>query len=467
MARLTAEQMEINLVKTTELIPYANNSRTHSDEQVNQIAASIKEFGFNNPILIDEDNGIIAGHGRLMAAKKLGIDTLPCVRLGHLTEAQRKAYIIADNKLALNADWDFELLQIEIKNLKDLDFDVELLGFDDELLEFEQDGSEQLGSNGSLSDRFLIPPFSVINTREAWWQQRRDYWLSLGIKSELGRDSGLAYGTAMQQPDDYGRKAAYENKIGKKLTWDEYYAEQPNDNTLKTTSIFDPCLCELAYTWFCPKNGVVIDPFAGGSVRGVVASFLGRQYVGCELRPEQVQANIENADDICIDPMPAWINVDSRNIDTVCGDVEADMLFSCPPYVDLEVYSDDPSDLSTLNYSDFKDAYCEIIKKTCSLLKDDSFAVFVVGDVRDKKGLYYNFVGDTTKAFLDAGLSYYNEAILVTTVGNLPIRAGRAFKSSRKIGKTHQNILVFCKGDPNKATERCGDVYIHSPEDEE
>lgn len=119
-----------------DLIPYINNSRTHSDDQVSQVAASIKEFGFTNPILIDEDGGVIAGHGRLMAAKKLNIESIPTILLEGLTPAQRKAYVIADNKLALNSGWDNELLALEIEQLKELDFDIDLLGFDaDELAE--------------------------------------------------------------------------------------------------------------------------------------------------------------------------------------------------------------------------------------------------------------------------------------------------------------------------------------------
>ena len=115
--------------KIDELIPYARNSRTHSDEQVAQIAASIKEFGFTNPVLIDGEGGIIAGHGRVMAARKLGLDVVPCIELAYLTEAQKKAYIIADNKLALNAGWDDEMLRVEFAELESLDFDVELTGF--------------------------------------------------------------------------------------------------------------------------------------------------------------------------------------------------------------------------------------------------------------------------------------------------------------------------------------------------
>jgi len=228
------------------------------------------------------------------------------------------------------------------------------------------------------------------------------------------------------------------------------------------TSIFDPVLCEIAYRWFSPVGGLILDPFAGGSVRGIVASKLGRQYIGHELRPEQVEANRVQGGELCANDehAPAWIAGDSRNIDQTCADVDADMVFSCPPYADLEIYSDDPKDLSTMKYAEFRAAYFEIIKKSCDRLKPDSFACFVVGEVRDKKGNYIDFVGDTVQAFCEAGLHYYNEAILVTAVGSLPIRAGRQFSAGRKLGKTHQNILVFVKGDGKKAASRCGEVEV-------
>jgi DNA modification methylase len=125
----------ITMIDTDSLIPYVNNARTHSQEQINQIAASIKEFGFINPVIIDGDKGIIAGHGRVQAAQKLGMAEVPCVQASHLTEAQKKAYILADNKLALNAGWDDELLRLELQSLDDLDFDLELTGFDLEEIE--------------------------------------------------------------------------------------------------------------------------------------------------------------------------------------------------------------------------------------------------------------------------------------------------------------------------------------------
>jgi ParB-like chromosome segregation protein Spo0J len=124
---------KIEWLSVETLIPYAKNARTHSDEQVAQIAGSIKEFGFNNPVLVDKDNSIIAGHGRLMAARKLGMDKVPVVQLGHMTEAQRKAYVLADNRIALNSGWDAGMLTLELQDLKD-DIDLSLLGFDpDEL----------------------------------------------------------------------------------------------------------------------------------------------------------------------------------------------------------------------------------------------------------------------------------------------------------------------------------------------
>lgn len=247
---------------------------------------------------------------------------------------------------------------------------------------------------------------------------------------------------------------------GKAAEFDGYRVQNGTRETTETsgTSIFDPTLCELAYRWFCPPSGIIIDPFAGGSVRGIVASKLGRQYIGIDLRPEQIAANEEQAARICDDPMPRWIVGDSTQIATLCDGTAADFVFSCPPYADLERYSDDPRDLSTMDYDAFIQAYRVIIAASIGLLKPDRFACFVVGDIRDKKGFYRRFVSATEQAFEDVGARLYNEAILVTAVGSLPIRVGRQFEAGRKVGKTHQNVLVFCKGDPKRATEAVGPV---------
>lgn len=435
---------KIEMRNVSELVPYANNSRTHSPQQVGQIAASINEWGWTMPVLVDEKGMLIAGHGRIMAAQKMGIKEVPTMTATGWTEAQKKAYVIADNKLALNADWNIELLKIELQGLQELDFDLELTGFDlGELDDFISDGegaADGEGVLGNMAEKFMIPPFTVLNAREGWWQNRKRSWLSIGIESETGRGDDL-----LMSPN--GRT----DITSKRIT-----------QSGGGTSVFDPVLCELAYLWFSPAGGLVLDPFSGGSVRGIVAAKLGRNYIGQDLRQEQVEANIVQRQLICQgdDIQPQWVAGDSRLIDKTCEGVEADFIFSCPPYADLEVYSDSKDDLSTMSYNDFREAYFEIIKKACTLLKEDSFACFVVGEVRDKKGMYYNFVGDTIKAFVDAGLDYYNEAILVTSVGSLPLRAGRAFAASRKLGKTHQNILVFVKGCPKKAVQKLGEVDV-------
>ena len=156
--------MQIEQTATTDLIPYVSNSRTHSEGQVAQIAASIKEFGFNNPILVDKEKGIIAGHGRVLAARKLGMDKVPTVELSHLTETQRKAYIIADNKLALNADWDFELLGLEMGDLQDEGFDLDLVGFDSEVPEVPDDPITKTGDVWVLGKHRLMCGDSTVET---------------------------------------------------------------------------------------------------------------------------------------------------------------------------------------------------------------------------------------------------------------------------------------------------------------
>ena len=202
--------LQIDMMPTVRLVPYIRNARTHSADQVAQIAASIAEFGFTNPILIGEDDVIIAGHGRLMAAQTLGLADVPVIVLDHLSESQRRALVLADNRIAENAGWDNAMLASELAALRDENFDLDMIGFDeaelDELLAgFEFNGGEALGgevqggnataepapsSSGSLAVRFGIPPFSILDARKGWWQDRKRAWLDLGIRSELGRGEG-------------------------------------------------------------------------------------------------------------------------------------------------------------------------------------------------------------------------------------------------------------------------------------
>jgi DNA modification methylase len=292
--------------------------------------------------------------------------------------------------------------------------------------------------------------------------ERKEAWLKMGLRSEAGREALLTFSVSSQPPAVYAAKNDYEAKVGHDVTWREFLDANPDVKVQNGTSIFDPVMCELAYRWFCPPGGLILDPFSGGSVRGVVAAKTGRQYVGCDIRAEQVEANRQQWQEIGADGdiSPVWNCGDSRMIDRHCAGVEADFIFSCPPYADLEVYSDDPADISTMGYPEFLEAYREIIARSVSMLRPDRFACFVVGDVRDRRGMYLNFVSDTIAAFQDAGARLYNEAILITPAASLAIRVGKQFSVSRKLGKTHQNVLVFVKGDPRAATDACGDVQM-------
>jgi hypothetical protein len=254
----------------------------------------------------------------------------------------------------------------------------------------------------------------------------------MGIKSELGRTSVAGRG---------GRGCNEFPGLPK---------IQPGDGH----SIFDPCLAELAYTWFCPAGGQIIDPFAGGSVRGIVAGALGFDYWGCDLRHDQVLANRDQAQHMSLDRSPQWVQADA--IDAMDIAPEADFLFSCPPYGDLEVYSDDPRDLSTMEYHTFTASLGRIILKATRRLKPDRFAAFVVGDFRDRRrGFLRGFTGKTIELFAEAGLSLYNDGVLVNAVGTGCMRASRQFFTSRKLVKLHQNLLVFCNGDPERAAAAC------------
>ena len=147
-----SDHYKYKIMPVEDLMPYENNSRTHSEEQIDQVVASIKEFNFTNPILIDEQNGIVAGHGRLMAANKLGMREVPCIVMSGLTEAQKKAYIIADNQLALNAGWDLDMLKLEIEALDDLEFDIDLLGFDNDFMDLINDEDGDIGDIEDMSE---------------------------------------------------------------------------------------------------------------------------------------------------------------------------------------------------------------------------------------------------------------------------------------------------------------------------
>ncbi|MCY4726729.1 hypothetical protein NYO98_10605 [Nocardioides sp. STR2] len=286
-----------------------------------------------------------------------------------------------------------------------------------------------------LRERYTEPPFSVLDRKGKAWQRRDKKWRALGIESELGRDDGLTFNMRMD------------------FMHDQRHLRSAQESS--QTSIFSPTLCELVYRWYSAPGHRVLDPFAGGSVRGVVAGAMARNYTGVELRAQQVEANRQQAD-IAGDVVPSWIAGDSAEVvpGLVADGYESDLVFSCPPYAYLEKYSDDPGDLSNMPYGDFLDAYRGIIRDACETLADNRFAAWVVGEVREKggDGSCVGLVPDTIRAFQDAGLDLYNDHILLTPIGTAAVRTPRQFDASRKAGRIHEYLLVFVKGDAKKAT---------------
>jgi 1-aminocyclopropane-1-carboxylate deaminase/D-cysteine desulfhydrase-like pyridoxal-dependent ACC family enzyme len=717
---------------------------------------SIGECGAGRSIVVDKNGAIIGGNKTRQAFVAAGMKRAIMVETtGHTPVivkrvdldladpkgiARRLAYM--DNRVSeLDLDWDEEQIA------KDLADGVDLTGlWSDKEIEAFIGGEPVVPA--SLADRFLVPPFTVLDGRQGYWQERKAQWMALGIDSGAGRADGLL-GIDPNRKDDFGAKMArMESKAAKglqgrkdHLVYNRGEGTDPVSSMINErgggTSVFDPVLCELVYRWFAPAGADILDPFAGGSVRGIVAAACGHRYVGVDLRPEQITANeaqlaaitgrsggprqpiaavtdplaltpiqqagrfffkrddffrvgqatggkvrtmlrlLEGAKGVVacgardstqlgraaqvakalglpcrvhtasgadssemtaaraagaeviqhnpgyltvvkkrakedaaaqgwtevpwgmecteaiaelrlqvrnipkevkrivvpvgsgmtlsgvlhgmadagldlpvlgvmvggeaeerierwapkdwkkrvklvsselkyeqaapqttlagvdLDPIyeakaipfmepgdllwvvgirasaadapkrpgvsfpetaapPRWIVGDALDIPKlVPPSATFDLLFSCPPYFDLEKYSEDPKDLSNASdYAAFRESYDRIIEQAVARLKPNRFAVFVVGEVRGKDGNYVGFVPDTIRAFERAGAHLYNEAILVTPVGTVGMRVSGHFARSRKLGKCHQNVLTFVKGDPALAASELGHIEV-------
>ncbi|MFJ4796934.1 class I SAM-dependent methyltransferase [Kitasatospora purpeofusca] len=275
-----------------------------------------------------------------------------------------------------------------------------------------------------------IAPFSIYRTELGPWVNRRREWKALGLGGAAGREDVELY----RLPGNFGGTG---------------YGVNP--------SVFDPVLAESDYHWYCPPGGAILDPFAGGAVRGLVAGNGGYRYTGVDLSPGQVAVNRDTADDwrsrdlLAADP--DWITGDAADILPELPTGGFDHVFTCPPYYDLEVYSDDPADLSAMSWDDFKVAYEAIIAESVRCLADDRFSTWVVGEVRDRAGMIRGLVQHTIAAHERAGARLYNDGILMNTIGTMAMRLPAQWNRSRKFGRIHQYVLTFVKGDPRRAAE--------------
>lgn len=474
--------MKVREAKLSELHPAEWNPRRISEFQLRALKASLEAHGAVEPIVARLSDGLIlGGHQRYEAALELGWKTFPTTFV-EVDDDQARRLNVALNRIS--GEWDDLLLAQLVAEVTAEPAELLDMGMsEEEVADLLASIAEPIGPGGepgsslpapSLADRFVVPPFSILDTRQGYWLERRRQWLSLGIRSEEGRGENLlgmsdavrqGYDTSMGAYRPGSGQSAYGagGGGGDSRGRQEGTVIPRGDGGWTGTSVFDPVLCEVAYRWFCPPGGKVLDPFAGGSVRGLVAGRLGRSYVGIELQEHQVKANREQLREIGAEVKPKWIAGEAAE---QLGKLKAepfDMLLSCPPYADLERYSDDPRDLSTMGWPEFRAAYRAIIAAAAERLAEDRFAVWVVGEVRQKgkgSGAYLGLVPETIEAFGEAGLSFYNEAILITPGGSLGLRAGKIFKAGRKLGKCHQNVLVFLKGSAAKATEACGPIEL-------
>lgn len=332
------ESYTIDLLDPSELVPWSRNPR-RNDLAAERLAKWIDASIWTVPILRDLDGVIVAGHTRLKAAKILGLPKVPVLTIPLRGEDARRM-ALADNRLGEIAEWEDQELEAQLREIEEMDDGAEaldLIGFDDFLSDAELDALEGSDTEPpppppTLSDRFVVPPMSILDQRQGYWRERSRKWMALGIASEVGRGEnligrsetelammngglpsreervaaaggGVLYGAAHsgRDPSFYVQKRAVEERLGRELSTaefirDHYVVEEGSSGLSHSgTSVFDPVLCELVYRWFAPPGGAVLDPFAGGSVRGVVASLLGLSYTGVDLRSEQVEANRDQA----------------------------------------------------------------------------------------------------------------------------------------------------------------------------
>lgn len=377
--------------------------------------------------------------------------TAPIIRAADLSDEEQKEFIIKDN--VGYGEWDYDMLanDWEAEDLEDWGLDV--------WQSDNNDGGDGAGesskpANGSLADRFVIPPFSILDTRKGYWQARKKVWRELIGDMGESRNDTLITSPEIKYKDIYQKTREHRESLGLsfKEYLDKYVPEGGKEREAakvlsQGVSLFDPVLSEIICRWFTPYSGAkIFDCFAGDTQKGLVFGQCGFDFTGIELRQEQVAINnrVIEGRNLSI----RYICDDGQNVGRHIKTNSMDLLFSCPPYYDLEKYSDLENDASNQGtYEEFLTILTNAFKSALGCLKENRFAVIVVGDVRDKKtGCYYNFVDDVKRIFKESGAALYNELILIETGASTALRAAR-YMESRKVAKMHQNILVFYKGN--------------------
>lgn len=510
----------MNTEKTplARLVPNQDNPRKITDGNFELLVSSILSFPSMlelRPIIIDQQMNILGGNMRTLALQHIAqldnhetrahLDqaanltdaerdrlathwqhwrenpTVPTLLASQLTEAQKREFIIKDNSAF--GHWDTERLLQEWQDLPLADWGLASWNTtpatetgdtaqdttegtqEDETITDEQEDTEtettQQDENvphlpASLNDIFIIPPFSVLDTRTGYWQQRKKLWRE-HIEAINGETrEGISFSPEMRYPQLYTHFGQIRDTLPVKMNFTQYLDTLPEEqleqerqkNYAAGVSLFDPVLSEILCQWFTPHaHSSICDPFAGDTQKGMVFSMLGHRFTGIELRAEQVEANRRNLEGRDLDC--TYICDDGRNIRKHIEADTQDLLFSCPPYFDLEQYSDLPEDASNQRtYNAFVQILAEGFRGGWECLHNNRFAILVVGDVRNHltQG-YYDFAGDLIRIFKSFGATLINRFVLVEQIGSSGLRARNNFQR-RKATKTHQDVLVFFKGNP-------------------
>jgi 16S rRNA G966 N2-methylase RsmD len=424
--------------KITNVKEYHKNPRHITDDRKRELEKNMLELGDISGIVHDLNTGeIISGNQRskiinleeceVVISEKYKEPTKQgTVAIGHViwqeqkfnyravrwNDAQREKANITAN--ALTGYWSHEILAEEWQ-------DVDLLKWgipEQDVKALQVKESKKQEAHRKLTERFIVPPFSVLDSRKGYWMQRKKAW------KEIIQDQGESREGTLSKGDNII------NNI--------------NDGV----SILDPVMAELVSYWYGIEGGNAFDTFAGDTVFGYVAASYKMKFKGIELRKEQ--ADINNRRVKAAGLNAKYVCDDGQNVAKHFKPNSQDLYFSCPPYFDLEVYSELDNDASNqASYTEFLQILDNSFAGAYKALKENRFAVIVVGDIRDKKDAYRLFVDDIRRMWNSYGAILYNEMIYVEPVGTLPQRVGR-FMKNRKVGKCHQNILVFYKGDPKE-----------------
>lgn len=443
-----------------DLIEHPDNPR-HGDEAA--IDESMAVHGFYGSVLVQASTRrIIAGNHRTRVARRRGETTVPVLMID-VDDDQARRILLVDNRSNDRATYDEGELARLLADMAATDDGLAGTGWrNDDLtsllraLDIAENSAPAGEAFNRLRDRFVAPPFTVLDGRAGYWRDRKKRWIDWGLRSKTGREDHLLSPGLESALEIMQIRQSIRGGTSVLKASDAARATASADAFWSGTSIFDPVLAEIIYRWFCPPRGRVCDPFCGGSVRGAVASALGHAYAGYDLRPEQIQANMLQGAELALDPMPDWRVGDARH---GVWDGSYDVLMTCPPYWFLERYSDDERDVSTAaSVEAFTAGLADCLRPAIAALADDSFAVLVLGAMRDGHRLI-DLPGIGMDVMAAEGLVPYNDLVLLTPLASAALRAARNFVT-RKATTVHQRVVVAVKGDPLAAAARCGPVEV-------